>query len=86
MRGGRYSAASVRIHKSVGSALTDRAARYDDIAHFKHDVRRAERVSSTGRAPQDLGDEARRELASDETEEVDGEVVYPRTTARTEVA
>jgi len=44
LRGGSYSAAPVRIHKSVGSPLTDRAARYDDIAHFKHDVRRAERV------------------------------------------
>jgi hypothetical protein len=44
LRGTSYGAAPVRIHKSVGSPATDRKARYGDIEHFRHDVRRAERI------------------------------------------
>jgi hypothetical protein len=44
LRGGTYRAAPARISKYVGSPATDRAARYDDVARFKHDVRKSERI------------------------------------------
>lgn len=43
VRGGKYGTAPVRLHKTVGSPVTDRTERYDDMMSFKHDVNRAER-------------------------------------------
>jgi hypothetical protein len=42
MSGGSFKSAPAKIRKVVGSPITDRAARYDDIGRFKDDVRRAE--------------------------------------------
>lgn len=44
LRGGTFRTAPVRIHKSVGSPVADRAARYSDVAKISRDIARAQRV------------------------------------------
>ena len=46
--GGKYGVAPVRLHKTVGSPVTDRTERYDDVMSFKHDMHRARRTFISG--------------------------------------